>query len=69
MILEDRLTKLEEEVKKNNKNITDGLQGLIDTLEEMRQRGVTTDGLQALIDKLKEMREGECQLPPGCEQE
>lgn len=34
--LEERLTQLEEEVKKNNKNITDGLQALINTLEEMR---------------------------------
>jgi hypothetical protein len=36
MTLEDRLTQLEEEVKRNNKNMTDGLQALIDTLMEMR---------------------------------
>ncbi len=36
--LEDRLTKLEEEVKKSNKNMTDGLQALIDQLKEMRGR-------------------------------
>ena len=35
--LEERLTKLEEEVKKNNENITDGLEALIKTLEEMRK--------------------------------
>ncbi|MBA3513670.1 MAG: hypothetical protein H0T77_04750 [Pyrinomonadaceae bacterium] len=36
--LEDRLTKLEEDVKKSNKNMTDGLQALIDQLEEMKAR-------------------------------
>lgn len=38
MSLEERLTKLEEEVKMSNKNMTDGLQALIDKLEEMRAR-------------------------------
>ncbi|CAN5565454.1 hypothetical protein BH20ACI3_BH20ACI3_40740 [soil metagenome] len=36
--LEDRLTKLEEDVEKSNKNMTDGLQALIDQLEEMKAR-------------------------------
>jgi hypothetical protein len=36
--LEDRVTKLEEDTAKNNKNITDGLQALIDQLEEMKAR-------------------------------
>ena len=38
MSLEERLAKLEEEVKKSNKNMTDGLQKLIDDLKEMRAR-------------------------------
>lgn len=35
--VEERLTKLEEEVKRSNKNMTDGLQELIDQLKEMRR--------------------------------
>lgn len=38
MTLEARVAKLEEEVKKSNKNMTDGLQKLIDQLKEMRAR-------------------------------
>jgi hypothetical protein len=36
--LEDRVTKLEQDTATNNKNITDGLQALIDKLNEMRDR-------------------------------
>lgn len=36
--LEERLAKLEEDFAKSNKNTTDGLQELIDKLEEMRAR-------------------------------
>lgn len=38
MSLEDRLTQLEEQVKDSNKNMTDGLQALIDQLKEMKAR-------------------------------
>lgn len=38
MTLEERIAKLEEEVMKSNKNMTDGLQALIDQLEEMKAR-------------------------------
>ena len=36
--LEERLAKLEKEVETSNKNMTDGLQELIDKLQEMRER-------------------------------
>lgn len=38
MTLEERIAKLEEEVKESNKNMTDGLQALIDKLNEMKAR-------------------------------